>query len=111
MDTCVFNKEDINGKQLTIVMHVDDLMFMGAEDSINIVIGQLREKYGDVTVHEGLVLPYLGLVFGFTRSDKVKISMDKYIEDLLRLYEVKGKAKTPALPDLLKVDETSKLLL
>ena len=110
MDTCVFNKEDINGKQLTIVMHVDDLMFMGAEDSINIVIGQLREKYGDVTVHEGLVLPYLGMVFDFTRSDKVKISMDKYVEDLLRLYEVKGKAKTPAMPDLLKVDETSKLL-
>ena len=110
MDPCVFNKTDLNGKQLTIVVHVDDLMFMGEENAINIAINQLRDKYGEVTVHEGKVLPYLGMVFNFSRKDKVLISMDKYTEDLLRLYEVKGKAKTPALPNLFQVDDTSSLL-
>ena len=105
MDPCVFNKMDINGKQLTIVLHVDDLMFMGAEDSINIVISKLKEKYGELTVHEGDVLPYLGMVFDFSKADKVRISMDKYVEDLLRLYDVKEKAKTPALPNLLTVND------
>ena len=110
MDPCVFNKMDINGKQLTIVLHVDDLMFMGADDSINIAISKLKVKYGELTVHEGNVLPYLGMVFDFSKADKVRISMDKYVEDLLRLYDVKGKAKTPALPNLLTVNEASEVL-
>ena len=81
---------------------------MGEENAINIVINQLRDKYGEVTVHEDMVLPYIGMVFDFSRRDKILIL--KYTEDLLQLYEVKGKAKTPALPYLFQVDDSRRLL-
>ena len=28
MDDCIFNKMTVGGKQLTILMHVDDLLFL-----------------------------------------------------------------------------------
>jgi hypothetical protein len=109
MDPCVFNKVDKAGKQLTILMHVDDLLFMGRVEEIDATIESLRQKYKEITVHEGPVLPYLGMVFDFS-GDRVRISMDKYTDDLLKLYSVKSKAKTPATVSLFSINESSSRL-
>jgi hypothetical protein len=42
---------------------------------------------------------------------KLRITMDKYLEDVLRLYELTGYAKTPAAVDLLSIDEKSPQLV
>ena len=43
--------------QITLALHVDDILFMCKnESSIENVIQQIREKYEEVTVHEGVVL-------------------------------------------------------
>ena len=109
MDECIFNKTTDNGKQLTTMIHVDDLLFSCVDEyAIDDVIAQLREKYTEVTVGEDMkALSYLGMVFDFTDPSKVRITMDKYVEDVLKLYEVTGYAKTPAAEDLFDVDEES----
>jgi hypothetical protein len=106
MDDCIFNKMTESGKQLTIMLHVDDMLFSCVEEeAIDQVIAQLREKYVDVTVHEDQsALPFLGMVFDFSDPAKLRITMDKYVEDFLKLYEVTGYAKTPAAGDLFSVD-------
>jgi hypothetical protein len=111
LDICVFNKKDAEGNQITVAIHVDDLLFMcKSEESINEVIEKLRGKYGDVSIHEGAQIPYLGMVFDFSRPDKELISMHKYVKVLLELYEVTGKAKTPTDGNLFSIDASSPLL-
>jgi len=50
------------------------------------------------------------MVFDFSDPAKLRITMDKYVEDFLKLYEVTGYAKTPAAGDLFSVDLGSKCL-
>ena len=108
LDMCVFNKIDELGNQCSIFIHLDDLLFSCvSEATVDEVIGALKDKYKEVTVHEGVKLPYLGMVFDFSDRAKLRISMEKYIEDVLSLYCVTGMAKTPADRNLFFVDESS----
>ena len=109
MDDCIFNKTTEGGKQLTTLLHVDDMMFSCVDEAaIDGVIAELREKYVDVTVCENQeALPFIGMVFDFSDPYKLLITMDKYVEDVLKLYEVTGYAKTPAQADLFDVDQES----
>jgi hypothetical protein len=51
------------------------------------------------------------MVFDFDNAGKEKITVDKYIDELLsECQDVKGIAVTPANDNLFKIDETSKLL-
>ena len=112
MDDCIFNKTTLGGKQLTVLLHVDDMMMSCVDEgAIDEVIDQLKEKYVDVTVcDDQKALPFLGMVFDFTDPVKLRITMDKYVEDVLKLYKVSGYAKTPAGADLFEVDEVSSQL-
>ena len=67
--------------------------FRVVEAAIDEVISQLRAKYTDVTVCEdSKALPYLGMVFDMSDSSRVRISMDKYVRNVLSLYEGKSYA-------------------
>ena len=108
LDICVFNRTDESGKQCTIVVHVDDLMITCKnEATIDKVIADLTERYKDVTVKRGSVHSYVGITFDFTAKGRVKLTMDGYVRDTLRLYEVQGKAATPAGENLYKIDTNS----
>jgi hypothetical protein len=48
--------------------------------------------------------------FDFTSLGKVKITMPGYIEEMMKMYEVTGTAKTPALNNLFERRESSPLL-
>jgi hypothetical protein len=110
-DSCVFNRAEANGKQTTIAIHVDD-MFISAsdEDAISMLISELEEYYPGLSVNRGKELNYLGMVFEFTKDNKVIISMDGFVNDLLTHCDIQGTANTPATSSLFSVDDKSKAL-
>ena len=111
LDICVFNRVTKKGKQCTVIVHVDDLKITCIEeDEVDKVIDEVRKVYKEIKVHRGKVHSYLGMTFDYSKPDKVRISMEGYIADVMRLCNVQGKAKTPAQEDLFTVNEHAEKL-
>ena len=85
-DQCVVNKT-INGRQCTIIWHVDYLKISHVDkEVIEDIINMLNEKFGkesQITTTRGRVLEYLGMTLDYSTKGKVKISMYDYIDKLL----------------------------
>ena len=110
IDGSVFNCTRLNC-QITVAIHVDDgIITSTSHDNIQWVKDKLSAKYGNLSIHEGRVIPYTGMTFDFTEEGYVKVSMEKYIEDIRKDYAVLGTAKTPANTNLFNVDNNSKIL-
>ena len=108
-DICVFNK-DIDGNQLTIFLYVDDILLTCKDvAAIDGVLAELKAIYGELVVHEGSSLPYLGMEFDFSQPGQVSVKMGKYIDDLLRITETTGTADTPAGESLFSTRDAQKL--
>jgi hypothetical protein len=108
-DVCVFNKM-MGEHQLTIFLYVDDVMVTCVDEAaIDSTLADLKKKYGELVVHEGDSLPYLGMEFNFSRPGEVSIKMTKYIDDLLRITGTTGKADTPAAESLFRTRDAQKL--
>ena len=77
-DRCVANKM-INGKQCTIIWHVDDLKMSHVSSAVlDHIIDKLNQKYGKeapLTVNRGKTHEYLGMTIDFSVSGKVKFKM------------------------------------
>ena len=71
------------------------------------VIAKLTAKYKDLTVHRGKVHDYLGITFDFSKEGEVFISMESYINDLLKDTGIEDTADTPATSDLFEIEEES----
>ena len=103
-DGCVFNRSNPDGSQTTIAVHVDDgLITAPNEPEIDVLVDQLKDLFPDLNVHRGHVHNYLGMVMDFSLPGKCKITMDKYVEDLLRDCKVAGIATSPASEHLFEV--------
>jgi hypothetical protein len=108
-DKCVFNKVK-NGKQCTICVYVDDLLVTSQDDSmIDELIQILTNRYKEIKKTRGDVHSYLGMTLIFNPGKSVKVAMDGYVQDVLKLYDVKRKVATPATEDLFKVTDSPKL--
>ena len=106
IEPCVFNKL-VNDVQCTICLYVDDLMITCADEKIlDEVINLLESKYEGAKASKSKVHSYLGMMFDFSTEEQVKITMEGYIQDILKTYDVKGKANTPALTNLFEVSES-----
>jgi hypothetical protein len=110
---CVANKM-INGSQMTVRWHVDDLMISHSRnEDILQFLRALKDMYGDnLAENTGRIQDYLRMVFDFSDWDKVKINMTKYLLKVIADFpeEIIGKAATPAGDHLFKVrDEGWKL--
>ena len=85
-DICVVNKV-INGKQCTILWHVDNLKISHEDpEVVTSIIKKLDERYGDIiplSVSRGKIHDYLVMLFGYTVFDEVKITIYQYIDGLL----------------------------
>ena len=117
-DPCVANKI-VNGKQMTILFHVDDCKLSHKEAKQNdIMIKWLKEEYesifedgsGKMAVSRGKVHTYLGMALDYTTRGQVKVTMLDHIEDLIVAFEKAepkgGGTKTSAAPEnLFKIDE------
>ena len=104
-DLCVANKT-INGKQCTVVWHVDDLKISHMEQSvIDDIIQKLQDRYGKLkplTVTRGSVHDYLGMTLDFSVKGKVMVKMLDYVKKLVDIApkSMSGIAATPANDDL-----------
>jgi hypothetical protein len=114
-DRCVANKM-IDGKQCTILWHVDDLKLSHMDDAVvEEIISKLDERYGKeapLVVTRGNVHDYLDMTLDFSVKGKVKVIMKDYIEDMLDELpsDMDGEAATPASDHLFTVNENPVLL-
>jgi len=94
---CVLNKMTASGKQITVVVYVDDL-FITCEDqsAIDDLVGFLKREFTSITEREGTVHNYLGMTFDFSNEAALKVTMAGYENDVLGGYVVQGTAVTPA---------------
>jgi hypothetical protein len=85
-DRCVVNKT-IDGKQCTILWHVDDLKMSHVSCKVLYgIINELSKKYGKeapLTINRGKVHEYLGMTMDYSIPGKVQFIMNDYIENLL----------------------------
>ena len=120
----------INGKQCTILFHVDDCKISHVESKVlDDTIAWLRRDYesifedgsGEMKVHRGLVHKYLGMTLDFFTKRQVKISMTDYVREIVEAWDKaeleandgfiekkvrKSRNRTSAAPeDLFKIDE------
>ncbi len=80
-DPCVANKT-VNGHQLTVIWHVDDLKISHVEQSeVTKFIDWLGTKYSNLTVHQGKVHDYLGMDLDFTTPSVLTVSMSDYTKN------------------------------
>jgi hypothetical protein len=112
-DICVFNKL-VDGVQCTITLHVDDLMVTSVtEGLIDQVMNLLRSKYeragAKLEVKEGKLHNYLGMTFDFSIDGQVTITMNKYISEVLKFTDVKGRVATPATSGLYSIVDSDPL--
>jgi len=107
-DQCVFNKLDsATGKQITVVLHVDDLMITSASqpllDEFHVY---LNSVYPETKSVQGPVVNYLGMCFDFSNDGEVRITMEHCVNDILKSCgEVKVKP-TPASSTLFDINAT-----
>ena len=110
-DWCVANKQ-IEGRQCTLVWHVDDMKIShGDSRVVDGIIRLLEEEFGKeapLTIRRGKIHDYLGMTLDFSLVDKVQISMVDYTKNMLEELpeEMDGMAMTPAAEHLFKVNET-----
>jgi hypothetical protein len=83
-DNCVFNRIEPNGSQTTLVIHVDDMMSSYDDKYIDRVINEIEQWYPGLTKTRGKVFSYIGMSFNFKIPGKVKITMDGFVNDLLK---------------------------
>jgi hypothetical protein len=108
-DWCVGNKM-VNGKQCTVLWHVDDLKISHEDPNVvTSLIADLEEAFGKeapLTVTRGKRHEYLGMTIDYSIPGKVLITMQDYIQNMLDELpeDMNGIANTPAAEHLFKIN-------
>jgi len=111
----------VDGKQQTILYHVDDCKLSHVDPKVNDkMIDWLRNNYesifedgsGQMKVCRGKVHKFLGMQLDFRQAGKVIVTMIDYIKETLAAFEkvapkVKGTKTSAAPKDLFVVDDDS----
>jgi hypothetical protein len=112
-DACVWNKM-VNGKQFTIVFHIDDLLLSHLNPNIvTLYINKLNKEYGslaNLTVTRGKVHEYLGMTIDFRVKSEVRFSQYDFLKKLLNSLPDSmstGKKNTAAPEYLFKTTDSS----
>jgi hypothetical protein len=104
----------INGKQCTVLWHVDDLKISHVDAKVNShIIDLIDDEFGKeapLTITRGDIHDYLGMTLDYSEKGRVKIKMIDYMEKLLAdiialLDEMGGEAPTPAANHLFVVND------
>ena len=107
---CCANKI-IYGKQCTIVLHIDDLKISHVDPNVvTSVIDDIQKEYGNndtVTFNIGKVHNYLGMKIDFYTTEKVEITMNDSIFDIIddTPNAMIGEAVTPTGAHLFQVNK------
>jgi hypothetical protein len=120
-DFCVANKT-IDGKQCTIVWHVDDLKISHMDPHVvTTILNLLDAKYGQervggerapVTTNRGKINDYLGMILDYSEPGCVKVAMTENLKKILDEMpeEMDGTATTSAADYLFTIVEGIELL-
>jgi hypothetical protein len=115
-DPCVWNKM-VNGKQITIIFHIDDLMMSHKSPNIvTLYIRKLEKEYArrdPLTVMRGKLHEYLGMTVDFRVAKQVTFSQYDYLKKLFNDLpeDMLGGLKHTAAPEyLFKTTDESCLL-
>jgi Reverse transcriptase (RNA-dependent DNA polymerase) len=96
----------VNGKQFTIIWHVDDLTLTHVnQEVLEHIVSELSKLFGNedpLSVHRGEVHDYLGMTLDFSSEGKVIFRMVDYIENMFDELpdSFDGTAAIPALSNL-----------
>jgi hypothetical protein len=108
-DSCVANK-DINGSQMTIVWHVNNLKLSHVSETVlDEEIMWLETIYGSLVGSKGNSHTYLGIDMHFN-NNKLQISVTGYLHEIVDgfPFEIMGKtASRPAAPHLFDKDKNA----
>jgi hypothetical protein len=112
-DRCTFNKM-IDGNQVTIQFHVDDLKISHIKQSvIDSVLTDLNNEFGTtkkpLAATTGHIHNYLGITIDYNEIGKVKFTMYDYLEDILSKMpsDMNGTALTPASDHMFETEDDS----
>jgi hypothetical protein len=112
-DPCVANKM-VNGTQMIIRWHVDDLMMSHvSRDEIMKIVQEIKNVYGEnLTKNVGKIHDYLGMTFDFSFTKEVQVNMWDYLRKVIKEFpeEITGVCATPAGDHLFKVRDDGKKL-
>jgi hypothetical protein len=112
-DPCVANNM-VNGTQMMIRWHVDDLMMSHvSRDEIMKIVQEIKHIYGEnLTKNIGKVHDYLGMTFDFSFTKEVGVNMWDYLRKVIKEFpeEITGVCTTPAGDYLFKVHDDGKKL-
>jgi hypothetical protein len=109
-DSCVANKI-VNGKQLTVAWHVDDLKVSHVDVTVvDEFINQMELEFGKETPinkARGKIHDYLGMELDYSHQGMVSINMCEYLKSIIHDLpeEMKGTASTPAANHLFEVND------
>ncbi|KAL7464347.1 hypothetical protein ACHAXS_004676 [Conticribra weissflogii] len=104
-DPCVANKT-VNGEQLTVLWHVDDLKISHRETVVvTNFINWLGTKYTGLTINRGKRHDYLGMDLDYTTPGVLTVSMEKYTKKIIDEFPelITTPAATPAADHLFQV--------
>ena len=108
-EPCIFNKwHDNEQNQSTIGVYIDDLITTYKNSDIaESIITWLEAEFDEPKVTRGKIHNFTGMTFDFSEKKKLKITMKKSIDEVLKRNAVTGFAVTPSTEDLFQIDETS----
>ena len=115
-DDCVVNKT-VNGKQMTVVWHVDNLKVSHVDKKeVDKFIEQMEAEFGTeapLSVSHGKVHDYLGMNLDFRTEGEVRVDMEHYIDMMLHdaPEDMNGVSNTPAAAHLFKTNSVDPKLL
>jgi hypothetical protein len=106
-DECIYNKLNADGSQLTVTTYVDDLTITCVNEThIDSLLDLLKDKYQEITIKRGNEHFYLGMLFTLDYTlGVVNVSMNKYVDELLKENDVSGVSQFPSPVDLLDHDD------
>jgi hypothetical protein len=105
----------VNGTQITVRWHVDDLMISYAsQDNIMMFMQKIKDVYGENLAEKvgRMIQDYLGMTFDYSFDDKVRINMNHYISNVINKFpqEILGMCTTVVADHLYKTQENGKKL-
>jgi hypothetical protein len=108
-DPCVYNKTGPSGAQITVVMHVDDLLITGrVNDDHERFEKYMRKVYHDIKVNKGKVLNYIGMTFDYIVPGQVSITMENCEQSIISECGVWPLRATPAASTLFDTRDAPK---
>jgi hypothetical protein len=98
-----------SGKQISIAIHVDDLMVTSESQTDLDNFGlYLKSVYPETRTNSGETLDYVGMTFDFTTIGQVCVTMHKCVDDILSGCGVETTKVTPAASVLFDVRDALK---